>query len=1768
MKKLKTMVKQIKEGVSKFVIVMTSKAKDFLSKFRKSKPVDGTKLNNKETSVDAKTAKKEREVVNFLKKHKTVKPTKEMLSSLDQAVFESTKIEGIKPRKTFELDFKGLFANTYFKYSVAVFSSLFIFLLGLSILGLPVWLFLRRFWVNVTTNPVYAPIEVVATASTNYGVSRGATFIIKTDEGVDSRLLAESISISPEIEFEITTEGESLLIVPVEELSADTIYVITVPKDTKISSSTRLAVDLSFVFVTEPDFKVTGTTPRNGVSGPADTALEIEFSYNNVVLDSFTQRFYVTPARAGEFLQVDHKIVFVPTEPLVPGVSYTFGVTDGVETADGRVLASGVESTFIATHPKDYDIEVGYFMPTLCATDGEGLVNTVDNLSSCDFYDNGLTKRDVTAKIFAVTKEQLVRGVVEFSNMRPDFVDGLTPVWSTTVGGGDYGKYSIRPGITAAGIYMLELSMSFPTGETSYNYEYIIVSDLSAVWQQYNNSNNVWITNAGANAVIPNATVEAYGDDSIQLATVQTDSNGLAAFDSEGVELIVASIDGKYVTVAPSRYYYGNFSWRTDLVTSVVLDRPYYSYGDKVQFKGIVRDKNTLLTVPLNINSIRVEVVTQMYEFGISNEKVITQYNVPFNPVMGTFSGEFYLPSSISGSVYLNLKVGDNIIESKNISIAELENVSEVTYELSTRTEIFSHKSSVDVFIDGYYANGSPVLSEMVDLNVSVSRAMFYGIPEGTLTKADMTASYSAESYIISNVEIEEGRAVVSIDTSACPDLCRYNISVQPKEEYGYSTSKYAYFTVNNIDTYLVAESVKETYNSGEAFTVNASAVTLWTGAKVPGISVTGTLQRTWYEPYVVNEYNPETKRTEPVTKYNRHVDTCWSGSATTDSSGNLSFNIPNSGEGSYDLNIVFTGAGGSLITLPRPVNWYVYGSTSSSGYAQVLFDKDSYAPGETSVISVTGVSEGYMYFQIQSSANKVDYVVNLAQTNSVNYTVPQNGVGQISVNSHYQVGVNKWRTSYDSAVVDRSDKKLTISFEGIADSYLPGQEVSFVVSVKDSSGNLVNGEVAIDIFDSRLDSVDSDYDLFNEFYGQYVSMFSSSYYYSLLYLPGYGAGGGGVGFVRSDFERLAYWNDTVTLEDGKATITFKLPDTITSWNAYAIAYTADSKFGYGKDTLVSTQDIYVSVPELQFIREGDTVTLPVSVRNYTSGNVSGTLSVTATGCNVTEGASKNILMAPFRGSKMNVTLVPVGSADCVVTYAFTRGSTLLDGMEVKYDVFSNENLTTKAELLTVPAGETVNVSIDYTKIEYINSLTISNATNNPYDIASSFDIDTVSTQEVAALVLSQSLESDRNNEMLAFAQTVLANNVTNDGCFGWFSYDAGDIEATVYGYIALNQLLEWGYDVSDISKVETYLENILQSTAVDNKYKTMTIWGLSFSQNHRALAAALNLVSDGETLTDLSYGYLLYALNNFGATGQGIGIANRLIQNATKSEKMAWWSDLGSISAGSDNDRYVTAIIALALKPYNGDAITDKVYRSAIYYVQNTTYKDSKNIKNFFIVLASGFLGGEPEPLDVSVSINDQSLDWDLSYDSAIIPEELLVSGENSISVTNNGATPVVLKLEYYKPIENFAVSIPAAQEIFNVSTGAPVSRNRINVGDTIVVRTQIDPINDSGTLVGSSVIPTGYRVGYPYNVDWDTYQNYLKQLPDTVSFMYSSSLTPRFFEYFGRYDKDTSRVVIDQILTCHFAGSATVGETFVAIDGDRSIGVLLSGTQITCVE
>lgn len=100
---------------------------------------------------------------------------------------------------------------------------------------------------------------------------------------------------------------------------------------------------------------------------------------------------------------------------------------------------------------------------------------------------------------------------------------------------------------------------------------------------------------------------------------------------------------------------------------------------------------------------------------------------------------------------------------------------------------------------------------------------------------------------------------------------------------------------------------------------------------------------------------------------------------------------------------------------------------------------------------------------------------------------------------------------------------------------------------------------------------------------------------------------------LRHVFEETAFWSPSLeTSASGRASLHFKLPDSLTTWKLHALASTVDGRIGVLDQTFKTFQPFFIDLDAPQTLTVGDEIALPANLRNYTGRSLA--LPVTAKG--------------------------------------------------------------------------------------------------------------------------------------------------------------------------------------------------------------------------------------------------------------------------------------------------------------------------------------------------------------------------------------------------------------------------------------------------------------------------------------------------------------------------------------------------------------------------
>lgn len=318
------------------------------------------------------------------------------------------------------------------------------------------------------------------------------------------------------------------------------------------------------------------------------------------------------------------------------------------------------------------------------------------------------------------------------------------------------------------------------------------------------------------------------------------------------------------------------------------------------------------------------------------------------------------------------------------------------------------------------------------------------------------------------------------------------------------------------------------------------------------------------------------------------------------------------------DTQVWATGAGG------------VYWGDRDRNVVEVKLDKDTYKPGETATALIQSpYEEAQLYFAVvrdkplyqkittvKGGAPEIQFEVTpemvpnaAVQAVLVRQGPPLQEVEPGSIDSLSRIGFAPFKT-------DLGDKYLKVEIAPRDAEIEPGAVEMVDLELKNSDGIPAAGQLAVMVVNDAVlqltgyrppdlvKTVYAEQSISTRFSDNRPDAQLENMVASMPKGWGYGGGrsaGAASTRVRKDFKPWAYYNGAVaTDKNGKATITFKLPDDLTTWRVMAVATDGDLHFGNGEGTFVATKPLLSNPVLPQFVRRGDRFDAGLSVTNNT----------------------------------------------------------------------------------------------------------------------------------------------------------------------------------------------------------------------------------------------------------------------------------------------------------------------------------------------------------------------------------------------------------------------------------------------------------------------------------------------------------------------------------------------------------------------------------------
>jgi uncharacterized protein YfaS (alpha-2-macroglobulin family) len=510
---------------------------------------------------------------------------------------------------------------------------------------------------------------------------------------------------------------------------------------------------------------------------------------------------------------------------------------------------------------------------------------------------------------------------------------------------------------------------------------------------------------------------------------------------------------------------------------------------------------------------------------------------------------------------------------------------------------------------------------------------------------------------------------------------------------------------------------------------------------------------------------------------------------------------------------------------------------------------------------------------------------------------------------------------------VPARDKFLNLRIIPNKKEYKPRETASYTISARNADGSAAAGaEVSLGVVDEAVYSImpENAGSIRSEFYGRQYNEVETRLASSFTF-TGY-AGKESVQLAKSKpayeladfkndsefaeatvrrlFKDTAFWQPgVVTGADGRATVTFKLPDNLTTWRATARAVTSDTRVGSSVEKVVARKDVILRLEMPRFFTEGDTVTISGVVHNFLKTKKRTRVSIEVAGAQLLDATTRTVII-PSMGQQRVDWRVSARQAGEVRLLAKALTNTESDAVEMTIPVVPHGLRQTMGGVETVSeddADKTITLDLPAhpdvrarkLRIEASPSVAatlfgaLDYLTGYPYGCTeqtmSRFLPNIVVAQ--ALLDVPQASISEKNNlgEKVRRGLDRLYSFQHDDGGWGWWKTDASDAFMTAYVVDGLTLAARAGYAVD---------ERCLN--AARDRLKTMLDAGEPFS-------------FDGNPADAETRAYMIYALSESG--GEASIYVDELYSNRSRLQP------------------YGLALLALALK-HRGDERASEVAR------------------------------------------------------------------------------------------------------------------------------------------------------------------------------------------------------------------------------------------------
>jgi len=730
-----------------------------------------------------------------------------------------------------------------------------------------------------------------------------------------------------------------------------------------------------------------------------------------------------------------------------------------------------------------------------------------------------------------------------------------------------------------------------------------------------------------------------------QVGEAPTDRDGIVEVAvkeprPESVQVMARTKDD-FAISAPWSYWMATDPARS-LTTYLYTDRPVYRPGDTVHFKAILRTRSGFTyQAPANTAfNIKISDVEGKDVFAATLK----------SSAMGTLHGEYVIPGNASlGDYNIEIRTGDNYAQGGSFAVQEYKKP-EYQVRITPETARVLQGQPIKATIDAKYYFGEPVANGKVTWVVHRERAYnglnmwgedvdedngdipAEGDEEGSPT-SDREANYYGQQTEENKGTLDaNGQLQITIatefDAQKHSDIA-YRIEARVTDEGNREISGHNYVLATYGSFRIGASPTSYVYDVGSTAQLNIEAR-----------DYDGKPVQTPFH-VVLESWDYRDRR-----------GTQWfSTDGQTDANGHGEVKVPIKKGGSMRAYVTApttnnrTLEESAYIWVPDR-DWLWWGGERER--IQIIPDQKAYKPGQTAKVVIMAGPDPVNILVTSEGLGLLNKQVVHSRGGPITVQVP---IRQENAPNFYLAAAflkdNKLHQGSKSINVVPDAYKLNVQLQPSKQQFQPGEAASYTILAEDAQGRPAAAEFSFGVVDEAIYAIrpEATTDIMKFFYGRVFNRVNTDS--SLSYYFHGEAGKKAMKLanvrrhrwmaeikperlvepkIRKAFPDTAFWvADVNTGADGKATVKFIFPDSLTTWRTTTRGITADSMVGSAVEKVIVRKNVMVRVVAPRFFRQGDEVTISAIVHNYLPNAKTAHVSMELKGLEVVDGATRDV---------------------------------------------------------------------------------------------------------------------------------------------------------------------------------------------------------------------------------------------------------------------------------------------------------------------------------------------------------------------------------------------------------------------------------------------------------------------------------------------------------------------------------------------------------------